>query len=238
MAARIRRLISGALLVAAAGCSGGSDDAEGVDASVDDARTGVVLLAAKEPGEDPFGPSFGESLELLIDRPVPGDAIGRALSVEPVIGSEPELYGRVDLQPPCDLDEIIELYGIRPDLTELAAEVLDVSASALPSFLRSYVAVVLTRDTFVIDHRLVDSAALPTPTVLQAGTTVLIDPLGQPQLRCASLNPLTEPAAEDLDGIDDVDPVGEPWTGFDPARLVVVQPAAEHLQSIDFAALG
>lgn len=198
----------------------------------------MVLLAAKEAGEDPFGPSFGESLELLIDREPPGDAIGLGLSVEPVVGSEPQLYGRVDLQAPCDLDGIIEFLDIRPDLSELTAEVLDVSVGSLTSFLRSYVAVALTRDTFVIDHRLADGAAEPTPTVLEAGTTVLIDPSGRPQLRCGSLTPLTEPSAEDLAGIVDAELIGEPWDGFDPSRVVAVAPAAEHLQSIDFAELG
>ena len=223
-----------ALVAAAVGCSTQSDDAKGDDPPADEAPP-VVLLHADDPGPDPFGPPFGPSLVDSIDRGAPGDAIGRSLSFEPVPGSEPRLYGRVDRQAPCDLDGLIDHFDNRNELTEVVAGVLDVSALQLSSFLRSYVAVATTRDTFVVDHRLVDGAAVPSPAVLEAGTTVLIDDLGLPRLRCGSASPLTQPDAEDLVG--DAEPVGEPWAGFDPSRLVVVVRAPEPLTRLDLAEL-
>jgi hypothetical protein len=236
--ARVGRLTTiAALLVTIAGCGGASTDAKGDDPPVAAPRPEVVLLHADDPGQAPFGPSFGESLAASIDRGLPGDAIGRSLSVEPVDGAEPGLYGRIDLQAPCDLEGLVDLYAASPALTEVVAAVLDVSAIQLSSFLRSYVAVATTRDTFVIDHRLVDGAAVRSPAVLEAGTTVLIDDRGPPRMRCASASPLTQPRADEVAGIGDADRVGAPWTGFDPDRIVVVEPAPEQISALDLAAL-
>jgi hypothetical protein len=236
--ARAGRLTTiAALLAAIAGCGDASTEAKGEVPPADEVALEVVLLPADEPGQAPFGPSFGESLAASVDRGTPGDAIGRSLSVEPVDGDEPGLYGRVDRQAPCDLQGLIDLYAASPTLTEVVAAVLDVSAIQLSSFLRSYVAVATTRDTFVIDHHLVDGAAVRSPAVLEAGTTVLIDDRGLPRLRCASASPLTQPRADEVAGIGDADRVGEPWTGFDPGRIVVVARAPEQISALDLAAL-
>lgn len=227
-------LLAGAVL---AGCTSREDGKDDQRASATTAvPAAVTLLAADEPGANPFGPSVGVSLVGSIERDV-RDVLDRTIATESVLGSASKLYGRIDLKAPCDIDDLVAYYGASEERTRIVAEVLGVSTGSLSSFIRSYVAVAITRDTLVIDHQLVHGAAVDVPVVLQAGTAVLIDPQGTPRVRCESANPLTHPGTDDLAAATGAEPLGEPWPGFDPGHVVVVEPAAENMQELDLAEL-
>ncbi|MCB1017655.1 MAG: hypothetical protein KDB10_21390, partial [Acidimicrobiales bacterium] len=73
--------------------------------------------------------------------------------------------------------------------------------------------------TRVTNHGFRDGRATTIQTVLQAGTAVLVDRQGVPRARCACGNPLTPPTAVSSRPTFR----GPRWTGFDSARLTVIQ---------------
>ena len=95
----------------------------------------------------------------------------------------------------------------------------------------SYVA--LSNDTWVTHHAFVDGAAQPTQAVLQKGTGVMVDRFGVPRVRTVSGDPLT--LADHAEGAGVSATVGESWSDFDPAEVVVIQPAGTVLDAFQIA---
>jgi hypothetical protein len=99
--------------------------------------------------------------------------------------------------------------------------------------------VLLRTDTRVTNHGFSNGVATPRQAVLQAGTAVLVDSFGVPRVRCSCGNPLTEPAPlpSHLPAATDagqVTLVGQPWSGWNPQQVVVVNATVEVNQFIVF----
>lgn len=103
----------------------------------------------------------------------------------------------------------------------------------LEAYLRQLSYVALSDDTWVTHHAFVDGAAQPTQAVLQKGTGVLIDRFGVPRVRTISGDPLT--LADHAEGAGISATVGESWPDFDPAEVVVVQPASTVLDAFQIS---
>ncbi|MFK8024393.1 MAG: DUF6777 domain-containing protein [Ilumatobacter sp.] len=127
---------------------------------------------------------------------------------------------------PCQPEDLVGL--LDPDAPETLewARVLDVEISDIPEFVDGLTATVLTADTRITDHELIDGVAVPRQVVLQVGTGVLIDEFGAPRVRCASGSPLTLP--EPVEG--NTSYVGSGWDEFDPADTVVVVPGPDPVE--------
>ena len=77
----------------------------------------------------------------------------------------------------------------------------------------------LDGDLRVTNYQFVDGEARPVQSILQKGTTVLVDAKGVARVRCACGNPLTPMVR--LNAV----PVyrGVPWSGFHPHNVIVTQ---------------
>jgi hypothetical protein len=89
----------------------------------------------------------------------------------------------------------------------------------------------------VTNHGFADGTATPRQSVLQAGTSVMVDRYGVPRVRCSCGNPLTEPApvaslaTATSDGTFVV--VGQPWQQWNPSAVVVVGASSVILDRFD-----
>lgn len=88
--------------------------------------------------------------------------------------------------------------------------------SDLPSFVGKLRVGYLQRDTRFTNHGFHSGQAQPRQSVLEAGTSVLMDPTGVPVVRCLSGSPLLPPVA--ITGSPSY--TGKPWAGFTPGQLV------------------
>ncbi|PWW23391.1 serine/threonine protein kinase [Geodermatophilus normandii] len=135
----------------------------------------------------------------------------------PVAGDQPGLYGGSG-EEVCDVAAMTAYLTGHPDRAAAWAGVQDVATDAIGDHLASLTPVVLRFDTAVTNHGFSDGRAVPFQSVLQAGTAVLVDDSGVPQVRCACGNPLAPPASR-----PSPDYRGDPWPGFAPATVVVVE---------------
>ena len=103
----------------------------------------------------------------------------------------------------------------------------------LEAYLRQLSYVAVADDTWVTHHAFVDGVAQPTQAVLQKGSGVLVDRYGVPRVRTISGDPLTQ--ADHADGAGVSAAAGESWPDFDPAAVVVVQPAGAVLDAFAIA---
>jgi hypothetical protein len=101
------------------------------------------------------------------------------------------------------------------------ADAQGISVDRIDAHLAALTPVVLRFDTAVTNHGFADGRAVPYQSVLQAGTAVLVDDSGVPQVRCLCGNPLEPPAAR-----PDPEVEGDPWPGSSPDGAVVVEPSA------------
>ncbi len=100
--------------------------------------------------------------------------------------------------------------------------------SDVDSYIDSVTDVLLAADTRVTNHDYQNGVATPLQSVLQAGTAVLIDDRGVPRVRCQCGNPLLPPVPSS----SKPKYAGQPWPGFDPKVIVVVQPAPAPITQI------
>ncbi|WP_406364852.1 DUF6777 domain-containing protein [Streptomyces sp. NBC_00645] len=209
--------LSAALLVA--GCAGGGD--RGAESS---GPTGgeVFLQPLGAAGPDPFTASTvtpaatGPPVTRTPQSPPTGTQGGRSFS-----GATPGLYGGTRNAGSCDIDQQIRLLDADRGKARAFAEASGISPGSVPDYLRGLTPVVLRADTRVTNHGFGDGRATGFQAVLQVGTAVLVDNRGVPRVRCACGNPLNRPSA--LDG--EPGTRGRPWSGYRPARVVVVTPA-------------
>jgi hypothetical protein len=108
-----------------------------------------------------------------------------------------------------------------PDRGAAFAAVEGIPADGIADHLASLTPVVLRFDTAVTNHGFADGRAVPFQSVLQAGTAVLVDDAGVPQVRCICGNPLEPPAARPAPDYD-----GDPWPGSSPGEALVVARSA------------
>jgi hypothetical protein len=216
-----------AVTVSAAACSDGGEEQEAAAATTED----LVLQPVGDPGPDPF-------TESTAAKPSPGNLPPPANSPTPtqrpptkptgyrsLKGSTDGLYGGSRNVDSCDVDKQIRLLTGDRDKERAFAKAAGVGTSLLPDYLRSLTSVTLRQDTRVTNHSFTGDGAKGFPAVLQAGTAVLVDNEGVPQVSCASGNPLTSPTALSRDTRHK----GAGWRGYHPRRAVVVAPASRPL---------
>lgn len=188
----------------------------------------ALLLAADDPGPEPFGGSFGDP-----DLPEPGPELVAAVAAQMdqaevdvdtgalvADGAAPGLYGGSRRNRVCDVGAIADFLELETQKGEAFAEVLGIDPVGILDALGNLAAVVLVRDTWVTDHAYLDGETIPYQAILQSGTAVLVDPTGVPRVRCTSGDPLGAPEVEGR-SVDDVD--GDEWDGFDPARVTRIE---------------
>ncbi|MER5876095.1 DUF6777 domain-containing protein [Streptomyces sp. NPDC001910] len=231
-----RPLVTGGALAAVllfAACGGGHDR----DTAASGAADGEVLLQPlSDRGPDPFTESTattGGTPPPVTRTPQPtatGDQGLRSFS-----GAAPGLYGGTRNTGSCDVERQVGALAADPARTRAFALSSGIAPESVPGYLRGLTSVVLRADTRVTDHGFRDGQATGFPAVLQAGTAVLVDDRGVPRVRCACGNPLGRPVATDAAPATR----GRPWSGYRPARVVVVTPAPiviTHLTIIDVTA--
>lgn len=230
---RLRRAAGAALsagILLAAGCaqdqSGSSNGTKGTA----DAEE-VLLQPAAARGPDPFTRSTARPSGSVPapsrtgphQSPAPG---GRAVHALP--GSTPGLYGGTRRVASCDVGEQIRFLGADRARSAAFAQAAGVAPAEVPDFLHGLTPVLLRADTRVTGHGFGGGSATTFQSVLQAGTAVLVDGRGLPRVRCACGNPLTPPT-----DVGDAAAVrGAEWDGYDPARIVVVEPAARAVSDL------
>ena len=134
------------------------------------------------------------------------------------------LYGGSNEQDVCDTDALIEFLATNPEKAAAWAGVHQLDPQKIEDYLRTLTPVVLTADTAVTNHGFSGGRAAARQSVLQAGTAVLVDPLGVPAVRCACGNPLLAPDVTDLPSAEFT---GTRWATFDPSRVLSVRAAAQ-----------
>ncbi|MEW2167350.1 DUF6777 domain-containing protein [Streptomyces sp. NPDC007084] len=217
-----RPLVTGGALAAVlllAACGGGHDRDTPTNGP-DDAE--VLLQPVSEHGPDPFTASTVTSTGTppsVTRTPQPkdsGDEGPRAYS-----GATPGLYGGTRNTGSCDVERQVRALAADPARTRAFAQSSGIDPGSVPDYLRELTSVLLRADTRVTNHGFRDGQATSFPSVLQAGTAVLVDDRGVPRVRCACGNPLGRPTGTDADPATR----GRPWSGYRPARVVVVTPA-------------
>jgi hypothetical protein len=145
---------------------------------------------------------------------------GTSAAGSPVAGDRPGLYGGSGAEV-CDPVGMATYLAEHPDRAAAFADVEGIRADGIDEHLAALTPVVLRFDTAVTNHGYADGRAVPFQSVLQAGTAVLVDDTGVPQVRCICGNPL-EPSTER----PAPDERGDPWPGSSPDQVVVVERSA------------
>lgn len=146
-------------------------------------------------------------------------------------GSAEDDEGSTEDDEPSPAASVAEEYAAALDLD---------SPEDLGGYIDDLTAVRLRLDTRVTQHNLVDGTVVPTQTILQAGTGVLVDETGLARVSCNGGNPLSSPAQPgDTEAALEVDQVAvnhaEAWERLDPSRVVTVEPGTEPLEQVLFA---
>jgi hypothetical protein len=187
----------------------------------------VRLVPVKQPPIDAFLPATGATDAVVASRSQDAAAISAG-----TIG----LYGGTEHEAACDTSSIIASLRGASLLTAWSA-VLGVGPSELDAFTASLTPVVLRADTLVTRHGYRDRAATSAPAVLEAGTAVLVDPYGNPVMRCSSGDPLT---GTDLTtaALHTALFTGAAWTGFRADGVAEVTSAPTRLDTLVLTGLG
>ncbi|WP_369259046.1 DUF6777 domain-containing protein [Geodermatophilus amargosae] len=175
---------------------------EGTGPAPGTAAPGTAAPSTAVPGTPPPG----------TDPATPAAAAGSAVS-----GDQPGLYGDAG-EEVCDVAAMTAFLTGHPDRAAAWAGAQDVPPDAIGDHLASLTPVVLRFDTAVTNHGYAEGRAVPFQSVLQAGTAVLVDDSGVPQVRCTCGNPLDAPASR-----PSPEYLGDPWPGFTQATVVVVE---------------
>ncbi|MGX5654475.1 DUF6777 domain-containing protein [Geodermatophilus nigrescens] len=220
---RLPLLASAAVALLALGGAAAMNLASGTAAA-----TPVTKEAADSMGEQPFVPrpaNQAGGVEAgsgggMGDQPPAG-----GVPTDPVSGDQPGLYGG-DAAGTCDVDAMVTFFSGHPAQAAAWAAVEGVDPTGIEGLLRSLTPVVLRFDTAVTNHGFSGGRATPFQSVLQAGTSVLVDERGLPRVRCQCGNPLNPPRTR-------VSPEygGDQWPAFTPEGVVVVEGAPEGVDS-------
>jgi hypothetical protein len=175
------------------------------------------------PPSSPSGPSL--SIPPLsvpsVSLPVPATAppLGSgATAITTLSGATPGLYGGTNELSVCDAKLLVDFLHQNADKAAAWAQSLGLNVGDIGAYVAGLTDVVLRGDTRVTNHGFDSGHATVIPSVLQAGTAVLVDRFGIPRVRCKCGNPLTP--AEPVKSQPKY--TGDTWPGFDPTRVVVV----------------
>lgn len=221
-----RHAPAGAALLAAlglfaAGC-GGSEEKLGA-AGAESQELYLQPVAAAGPA--PFTASSATAESAPVQPPLPNPT-GRGIRT--VNAATPGLYGGTQRLGSCDVEQ--QVHSLTEDAAKARAfaQAADIEQGEIPDFLRGLTPVVLRADTRVTSHGFREGAADSFQSVLQAGTAVLVDGHGMPRVRCACGNPLLAPRAPKGSPV----PKGEPWNGYQPHQVVVIEPTVHVIDNL------
>jgi hypothetical protein len=137
-------------------------------------------------------------------------------------GSTPGVFGGVSGGEVCDVGLLVTLLQATPRAAEAWSTVHGITPESIPDFAAGLTPVVLLSDTLVTNFGWRNGQLTPRQSVLQRGTSVMVDRRGVPVARCLSGTPLRSPqplpAAPSFQG--------DPWAGFGREFLEEI-PAAE-----------
>ncbi|MFB7614850.1 DUF6777 domain-containing protein [Kitasatospora sp. NPDC056181] len=212
------------LIINSNGKNGGASDAI-------PAANEVALQTPSDQGPAPFTQSV-ETTGVTAPQPTsaapasPGGSTKTTAAASPtgihsVQGSSAGLYAGSMSKPACDVDRLISMTSTG-DTGRAWASAQGISQADIPAYLRSLTSAYLRVDTRVTNHAYKGGASVAYQSVLQAGTSVLVDAQGVPRVRCACGNPLGPPTL-----VTDAKYTGTSWAGFHPSTLVVVVPAPQ-----------
>ncbi|MGW1770991.1 DUF6777 domain-containing protein [Streptomyces sp. NPDC002104] len=209
------------LLAAACGASADQGQTKGPAAESQD----VHLQPVASAGPDPFTSSSATAESAPVQPPLP-NATGRGIRT--VNAATPGLYGGTQRLGSCDVEAQVESLTADDAKARAFAEASQVEQERIPDFLRGLTPVVLRADTRVTNHGFVGGRPDAFQSVLQAGTAVLVDDHGMPRVRCACGNPLAAPrAAKGAPVLK-----GDPWSGYQPAQVVVIEPTMQVINNL------
>lgn len=203
--------------------------------SSDSAGGEVFLLAADDPGPDPFDPAGVAEPTTPAPEPVEGASVSMtAPSNNPVSassGSEPGLYGGTMNKASCDSAKLVEFLTANPDKAAAWVKAINKDTSVrLPNGsplavdnISTYVAtltpVVLDADTRVTNYGFKAGEPTAMQSVLQSGTAVMVDGNGVPRVKCNCGNPLSPPVPTKATPVY----TGKAWPSFNVTNITVVQ---------------
>src|SRR5439155_13211723 len=145
-----------------------------------------------------------------------------------VRGDRAGIYGGTLDNKICDKEKLIAFLEQHPAQGAAWAAVEGIRQQDRRATITSLTAVVLAADTRVTNHGFKNGKPTPHQSVMQAGTAVLIDAHGVPRTRCYCGNPLLPPQlASSRPSYS-----GQPWTSFNPGRIVVVQPSPQPITNV------
>lgn len=226
--AALAALSAGVMLVAA-GCDSAEDRTTKGTTGTAEAED-VLLQALAAPGPGPFTRSTARaapSPAAPTRSPGQGDGSGTR-TVHRVSGAVPGLYGGTRSEAACDVERQARLLTTDQGRARAFAETANIETVQIPGYLRSLAPVVLRADTQVTNHGYSAGKATAFQAVLQAGTAVLVDSRGLPRVRCACGNPLATPVIAK----GQVTHRGERWPGYDPARILAIEPSVQPVTSL------
>ncbi|MEW2135468.1 DUF6777 domain-containing protein [Streptomyces sp. NPDC005409] len=221
-----RHAPAGAALLAAlglfaAGCGGSDAPASGAGPESQE----LHLQPVGSPGPDPFTDSSATAESAPVQPPMPNPT---GQGIRTVNADTPGLYGGTQRLGSCDVEQQVRYLTADTAKARAFAQASDIEQAKIPEFLRDLTPVVLRADTRVTNHGFRDGRADSFQSVLQAGTAVLVDEHGMPRVRCGCGNPLASPRAAKGSPVHK----GDPWNGYQPNQVVVIEPTAHEINNL------
>ncbi|MBU1493938.1 MAG: hypothetical protein KJ956_08230 [Actinobacteria bacterium] len=138
-------------------------------------------------------------------------------------GATPGVFGAARSGEVCDIGLLVSSLQSNPRAAEGWATVHGIPAGSISDYVSGLTPVVLLLDTAVTNFGWRNGEILPRQSVLQRGTSVLVDRRGRPVARCQSGSPLRPP--QPLPATPAFQ--GDPWPGFSSALIDEIA-AADH----------
>ncbi|WP_051837585.1 DUF6777 domain-containing protein [Streptomyces sp. NRRL F-2580] len=205
----------------AAGCGGAEEpkSAPGPESQE------VYLQPVASAGPDPFTASSATAESAPVQPPLPNPT---GQGIRTINAATPGLYGGTQRLGSCDVEQQVHFLTTDNAKARAFAQAADIEQASIPEFLRGLTPVVLRADTRVTNHAFRDGRPDGFQSVLQAGTAVLVDEHGMPRVRCGCGNPLASPLAAKGSPVHK----GDPWSGYQPNQVVVVEPTTHVINNL------
>lgn len=200
----------------------------------------LTILVVRQQATPPDGQVYLESGGSIGPNPfvpLPRSEQNLADGNKPITGKD----GRTDLpvqaatvandRATCDSGKLISYLGAHAQAASAWVKSLNsdptlswsggnkVAVQQISFYIHELTPRLLDGDLRVTNYQFVNGAAHPVQSILEKGTTVLVDTKGVVRVRCACGNPLTPMVR--LNAV----PVyrGAPWSGFHPQKVIVTQ---------------
>lgn len=187
----------------------------------------LTLRSADEAGPDPFTSSVALARQ---NGPLRNRApVAVRQGVQVVNGTDPGLYATGGTAS-CDVARLGNELGANPAAGRAWASAFGISPADIPWYLNTLSPVILTADTWVTNHTYTGGVARPFQSVLQSGTSVLVDAAGVPRVQCACGNPLLPPSAAPIGGYR---VHGHPWHNYQSRQVTRITTVHEHVTTVN-----